>query len=264
MPSVLFHGSFLSVIVYDGSIRARTASAIIQAFAAGLWRGYMFPGGDGISRARNHAAAHFLTATTCQWHEFIDSDILFDNRGIHHLRMHGDRDIVIGVYPAKTEKIRMIYNSLPEGNPEPDANQLMEISYGGTGFMRIHRRVYERMIAAHPELAYKCDIDGDTKWDFFGMGVAMDPVRKERRYMTEDWQFCARARALGLRVWADLGIDLNHIGTAVFPLQSEISRLTLDQENRALRAQLSQKKSDVRDQPSASESPALEKLTSGI
>ena len=229
------HGSFLSVIVYDGKIHARTASAIIQGFAAGLWRGYMFPGGDGISRARNHAAAHFLTKTNAEYHEFIDSDILFDNSAIARLRMHGARDIVVGIYPAKTEKIRCIYNSLPEGNPDPDANGLMEIAYGGTGFMRIHRSVYERMMAAHPDLAYACDIDNDTKWDFFGMGVGNDPVTGTRRYLTEDWQFCARARTLGCRVWADTRIDLNHIGTVSFPLQSEIERLELVQENKRLR-----------------------------
>jgi len=38
------HGSFLSVIVYDGKICAKTASAIIQGYASGLWRGYMFRG----------------------------------------------------------------------------------------------------------------------------------------------------------------------------------------------------------------------------
>ncbi len=232
------HGSFLSVIVYDGKLHARTASAIIQGFAAGLWRGYMFPGGDGISRARNHAAAHFLTKTTCQYHEFIDSDILFTTPGVNHLRCHGDLDIVCGIYPAKTEQIRCIYNSLPEGNPEPDPKGLMEIAYGGTGFMRIHRRVYERMMAAHPELAYQCEIDNDQKWDFFGMGVGNDPVRGTRRYLTEDWQFCNRARALGMQVWADTRVDLNHVGTAVFPLQSEISRLELQKENAELRSKL--------------------------
>jgi hypothetical protein len=235
------HGSFLSVIVYDGKICAKTASAIIQGYASGLWRGYMFPGGDGISRARNHAAAHFLTKTTCEYHEFIDSDILFSTPGINHLRSHGSRDIVVGIYPAKTEQIRCIYNSLPDGNPEPDENGLMEIAYGGTGFMRIHRRIYERMIEKHPELAYACEIDNDTKWDFFGMGVGNDPVRGTRRYMTEDWQFCMRARALEFRVWADTRIDLNHIGTAVFPLQSEIDRLELAKENAELRAQLAAK-----------------------
>jgi|GEM_PF-7011872 len=73
------------------------------------------------------------------------------------------------------------------------------------------------------------------------MGVGNDPVLGTRRYMTEDWQFCMRSRALGFRVWADTRIDLNHIGTAVFPLQSEIDRLELAKENAELRAQLAAK-----------------------
>lgn len=211
------HGNFLSVIVYDGSLKAHTASGIIQGYAQGLWRGFIFPGGDGISRARNHATHAFLE-TSCEYHDLIDNDIVFTPEHVKALRRHGPVDIIIGIYAKKTDHISCVYNSLPEGNPPPDDKGLMEIAYGGTGFMRIHRRVYEAMIAGHPELAYKCDIDGQTKYDLWGMGVADCPVRKERRYLTEDWMFCNRARALGHRVWADTTIDLGHIGTAVYPL----------------------------------------------
>lgn len=230
-------GDYLSVIVYDGALKARTADAIIRTYLMGLWRAHYFPAADGISRARNHAVADFLK-TDCEYLHFIDNDILFDAAAIAAIRRHGGRDIVVGIYAKKTERVACVYNSLPEGNPPPDHLGLMEIAYGGTGFMRIHRRVFERMIAAHSELAYVCDFDGSTKWDVFGMGVADCPVRGHRRYLTEDWLFCARARALGLHVWADTTIELGHIGTAVYPLAPELARLALEKENSALKAQL--------------------------
>ncbi len=228
------HGNFLSVIVYDGALKSHTASGIIQGYAAGLWRGFIFPGGDGISRARNNSTAAFLE-TSCEYHDLIDHDIIFGPEQVKALRRHGPRDIVVGIYAKKTNHVACVYNSLPEGNPPPDERGLMEIAYGGTGFMRIHRRVYEAMIAAHPELRYTCDLDGTTKYDLWGMGVADCPVRKERRYLTEDWMFCHRARALGLRVWADTTIDLGHIGTAVYPLAPEIQRVELARENERLK-----------------------------
>lgn len=237
MTAEKIHGNFLSIIVYDGAMKVRTADAVMQGYAAKLWRGYMFPAADGISRARNHATAAFLK-TTCEYHDLIDNDILFTGEDVKALRRHGPRDIVTGIYAKKTEKVQCVYNSLPEGNPPPDENGLMEIAYGGTGFMRIHRRVYEKMIEAHPELSYNCDFDGDTKWDLWGMGVADCPVRGNRRYLTEDWMFCARAKALGFRVWADTTIDLGHIGTAVYPLGPEIARMELEKENTELKARL--------------------------
>ena len=62
------------------------------------------------------------------------------------------------------------------------------------------------------------------------MGVANCPTAGTRRYLTEDWMFCSRAMALGYKVWADTTVELGHIGTAVYPLPSEIKRIALEAE----------------------------------
>jgi glycosyltransferase involved in cell wall biosynthesis len=250
------HGDFLAVVVYNGEMKARTADAIIQGYAVhGLWRGYFFPAADGISRSRNHSVAAFLE-TSCEYLQFIDADILFTPADVLALRRHGSRDVVVGLYTKKTERISLVYNSLPEGNPEPDANGLLKIAYGGTGFMRIHRRVIETMIRENPQLAYTCDFDGKTKWDLFGMGVANCPTAGTRRYLTEDWMFCSRALALGYKVWADTTVELGHIGTAVYPLPSEIKRIALETEVARLRKENAELISSTEWHPSASHSIA--------
>jgi len=245
------HGDFLAVVVYDGKLHAKTADAIIQGYAVhGLWRGYYFPAADGVSRARNHSVAAFLE-TSCEYIQFIDSDILFAPDHVKALRRHGDLDVVIGLYAKKCEKVSLVYNSLPEGNPKPNDLGLLRIAYGGTGFMRIHRRVIETMIREEPMLAYTCDIDGGTKWDLFGMGVANCALTGGRRYLTEDWLFCARAIQLGYKIWADTTVELGHIGTAVYPLIPEIRRMELAAEVQRLRGENSELISNTNWHPSA-------------
>lgn len=252
-----FHGDFLACVVYDGSIKIKTASAIMQGYAVhNLWRGYYFPAADGISRARNNAVAEFL-GTTCEYLQWIDSDILFTPEHVLALRRHGQLDIVCGVYAKKSERVSLVYNSLGSGDPTPNKQGLMRIAYGGTGFMRIHRSVIETMIRENPLLAYECDLDGKTKWDLFGMGVANCTLTGKRRYLTEDWMFCNRALALGYQVWIDTTVELGHIGTAVYPLVPEIQRMQLAEEVAKLRKENSELLSQTEWSPNAAHVAAV-------
>ena len=42
-----------------------------------------------------------------------------------------------------------------------------------------------------------------------------------RRYLSEDWMFCQRWLDIGGKVYGDAGIVLKHIGSAVYPLQTQ-------------------------------------------
>ena len=46
-----------------------------------------------------------------------------------------------------------------------------------------------------------------------------------RRYLSEDWYFCQRWLDLGGDVLVDTRIILQHIGTAIFPLQTQRAEL---------------------------------------
>ncbi len=60
---------------------------------------------------------------------------------------------------------------------------------------------------------------GADEWDFFSVGV----VNKE--YLSEDWYFCDKARALGFRVMLDTRIQVRHEGSAIFPLDEVIEKV---------------------------------------
>jgi len=205
------------------------------------------------SRARNRAAAHFLRETKRDYILFIDSDIIFDKHHIDFL-MESDEPLLAGIYCKKSKGIEPCLNTLP-GQPETPCGGYVEIARAGTGFLRIHRSVLEKLKDRQPierpspeklaELRAKLSpeeyfyhlesvIDqlrnewqtsphytnhGADEWDFFSAGV----VSKE--YLSEDWFFCDRARALGFKVMLDTRIQLRHEGSAIFPLDEVVEKL---------------------------------------
>ena len=68
----------------------------------------------------------------------------------------------------------------------------MEVREAPTGFMCIKRQVFDRLIAAYPELQYVPDWpkgtypEGGVHYRFFD--VMVDP--ESRRYLSEDYGFC--------------------------------------------------------------------------
>lgn len=173
-----------------------------------------------VSRARNTLAARFLDSPY-QWMLFLDNDLLFDPQHIARLWLHGTKEgrkLVCGLYAMKKIAPRFVFNAI-EGET-PDKNGALKVREGGTGFMLIHRSVFETMREKMPEIEYTTDSNhagGVRKeWDFFAVGPYKYPNGLVR-YLSEDWMFCQRWRDLGGDVWADTHIQLKHMGNLVFP-----------------------------------------------
>lgn len=173
-----------------------------------------------VSRARNTLAARFLDSPY-QWMLFLDNDLLFEPQHIARLWLHAtkeDRKLVTGLYAMKKLAPRFVCNWID--GAEPDANGAVRVREGGTGFMSIHRSVFETMRDKLPEIAYTTDSNHAggtrTEWDFFAVGPYRYPSGLVR-YLSEDWMFCQRWRDLGGDVWADTKIQLRHMGNMVYP-----------------------------------------------
>ena len=180
-----------------------------------------------VSRARNTLVARFLDSDY-QWLIFLDVDLQFKVEHIARLWLHATkegRDIVCGMYAMKKLAPRFVANYI--AGEKPDANGAVRVTESGTGCMVIHRRVFEKMREAMPEIAYTTDMNHAsgprTEWDFFAVG----PYRYKSglvRYLSEDWMFCQRARDLGFEVWVDTQIQIRHMGTLVYPpMPDEVS-----------------------------------------
>ena len=187
-----------------------------------------------ITRARNKMVARFL-----QWTDFthlfwIDADIGFEPEAVFRL-LRADHDVVAGIYPLKREQWPV--GGVPAGTTRAgldiiaarhpvntgseaesavlkiDADGFMELGQAPTGFLCIRREVLERMMAACPEL--KLSMDGPpgnpldpTYFAFFD--TMIHPAR--RTFLSEDYAFCERWRAIGGKVHVDTRSDLVHPG----------------------------------------------------
>lgn len=181
-------------------------------------------GDSAVGRARNSLTREFLESD-CTHLLFIDCDLLFSTDHIKRIMSHDD-PIVGGLYCKKQEgPVQLVLNgSLTPTQERPD--HLLEVRYIGTGFLRIAREVFEKMIERYgEELRYQCDHDRNiTEYDFWQMGVYKYPDGT-RRWLSEDWYFCQRALDLGYKVYADLGVTLKHSGGALFPLSYQEKQL---------------------------------------
>lgn len=177
-------------------------------------------GDSAVGRARNTLTRKFLESDATEL-LFIDSDLVFSVDHVKRILSH-DVELVGGMYPKKQqEPVAWVINTLddqPSGRPD----RLCEVKYVGTGFMKISRCVFEKMIKAFgSEIAYISDHDHKTlEYDFWHMGVYEYPDG-HRRYLSEDWWFCQMWRDLGGKVWADQAVILRHSGQILYPLKHQ-------------------------------------------
>jgi hypothetical protein len=189
-----------------------------------------------ITRGRSAIVAKFLDAPAATHLLFVDADITFQPDAVARM-LAFDQDFVAGFYPAKVidwqqlaerfgktgealDEAGLVYvGSLCEGDALKFQNGFATSVYVGTGFQLIKRNVFERMIKAYPETKYSalhafprpaqpspnlyalfdCMIDKDT-------GV----------YLSEDYAFCRRWKAIGGEIWLDLNSQLTHTGAHSF------------------------------------------------
>lgn len=199
-----------------------------------------------VQRARNYIVDEFLRSDATHL-MFIDSDIGFNPRDVISLLAlnHSDPkkyDIVTGPYPKKTIAWEKVAAAAAQGkadnnpfdlakysgdfvfNPVKGVNSFqlsepLEIAEGGTGFMLIPRKTLEKYRDAYPELQYLPDHARTEQFDGSRMITAffdcvIDPDTK--RYLSEDYFFCRKAREANLRVWMCPWMQLTHVGSYMF------------------------------------------------
>jgi hypothetical protein len=193
----------------------------------------LLPGDSLITRSRNTLLARFLTRQEATHLMFIDADIAFEPELVGGM-LAFDEDVVGGMYPAKTlcwSPPAAIRDSEPPAaaalqyvgrlNDGPDSarrGRFASAIYCGTGFMLIKRRVIERMIEAYPSTAYQshhfhwAGLESQRSYALFD--CIIDPDSKE--YLSEDFGFCHRWRAIGGKIWLDIEGVLAHTGAYQF------------------------------------------------
>ena len=178
-----------------------------------------------VCRARNTLTAAFLKSD-CSHLLFIDGDLIFSRDQIGRLLSH-NKPVIGGFYPKKKEgALEWVCNG-KAGNMVPDKDGLIELRYIGTGFIMIHRGVFDKMIAAYGhQIAYHPDnAPAEVEYDLWPIGPYTDKKTGHTRYLSEDWYFCQRWLDLGGQVYGDAHVILKHIGQATYPLKSQMAEL---------------------------------------
>lgn len=171
---------------------------------------HYYNGDSLVTRARNATAAAFLDMPDVDYLMFVDSDIHFHRWQIKRLREH-NKGIVGGVYLKKKLPYQPVCNN--KLGSEGDLTIMREI---GTGFMMIRRDVLETMIEAFPERKYKPyphERESENYYNLFDVGVDDE----NGYYLSEDYYFCKLARELGINVYLDQEILVEHQGRMMYP-----------------------------------------------
>ena len=208
-----------------------------------------------ITRARNYLVDEFLRAEQYTHLMFVDSDISWDPNDLISLAALCDEDkhpVIGGPYPKKTIAWEKVRNAVDAGlgdnnpldlekytgdfvfNPSGGNSRIsliepVDVLETGTGFMMIHRSVFEKFKETYPKYSYKPDhnrtehfkgdryihayfdtiIDNDV-WMGEGASNGSD------RYLSEDYMFCQLVRKMGLSVWLCPWMVIQHVGHFVF------------------------------------------------
>jgi len=82
---------------------------------------------------------------------------------------------------------------------------------GPTGFMRIKRSVFSKLMADNPTLNYRRD-DGGIPWRLFHFDIAYDEQRMYNIEKSEDLSFCELCSKSGIQCMVDVIQPLTHCG----------------------------------------------------
>lgn len=214
------HAEFMmSMMKLQHSLQSRRYSAIFHPITAESL----------ISRGRNSAAAFFLQSD-CDYMLFVDTDMAFEPNDFNEVAKV-KKPLAIGAYCKKylrKDKIEDYIKRKQSLDKDWESyatdfsteipagiklDKVIKVNYGATGFMLIHRSVFETIIKARPDLKYKNDIDfymggRDNFYDFFS--VRVNP--KTKKYESEDYGFCQLWKECGGEIYCATDTNLVHIG----------------------------------------------------
>ena len=212
----------ISTITFD-SVKSRTIECIEHArwllFRENIAFYWNVLYGDGKARSRSIAASRFLTVSEADYLVFIDSDILFTPENLRRIfeDLRAGYDLVGGLFAVRggTQPSSYAYNAVYHLD-----GKINEFEYLSSGFMGISRKLLEKMVK---EIPLPFLHPNDLKfWPFFE--EKQYPEREsEGIFLSEDYEFCEKARSVGVKTYVDSSIQLGHIGEYVYTLQDVLT-----------------------------------------
>jgi hypothetical protein len=233
---------FVATPMYGGQCTGHHAVGLAQivtmSFQKNIRVFYSFMMNESlITRARDSLAHDFIKSDYTHL-LFLDADIGFNAFDIPAM-IEADKDIICGLYPKKEINWLKVKKAIDRGVVGKDLerytgefvvrlvdakhttglmNEPLEIECGGTGFMLIHRRVFEGLLDKVPtytsDMYIATDMIREKKiiHQFFDTSICP----KTNNLLSEDYHFCALAREHGFKIFAAPWAKLSHTGAYTF------------------------------------------------
>ena len=148
-----------------------------------------------VTRARNNLMAKMMTNKEATHFMFIDADIRFEPESIFGM-IAADKDVIGGLYPKKSLPIDYVINLKNGGRIE---GPLFMVDTQGTGFLLFKKHVYKKLTEAHPECKYVDDVGLGKEYEPMMYSIFDCNIDARGHYLSEDWLFCRRWQAAGVR-----------------------------------------------------------------
>ncbi len=209
-----------------GNVKSAYMESVLGAFGSGGYNVFIKRASDSHpNRGMNKITADFLESD-CDEMLVIDGDIVFGRKQLDFLFEH-DLPLIYGAYPKRQKDLALCLCTLDGFEPDPTA-KLIEVRRAGRGFMRVHRSVFESMKVSKESISYGgifarfYENHGRPEWNFWHSDIVRGTLSQlengSPEWLSEDWMFCERARALGYKIMVDQRIQLGHVGDITFPL----------------------------------------------
>lgn len=169
-----------------------------------------------IGRSRSRVATEFMFGDYGDALLFVDTDIVFTPDDVKQLlEATVDHGIVAGGYIMKDGK-----NFANRGwEPMKPDGAIHDVEYVSTGFLAIRRDALE-------QIQEKLDLPllhigwADKEcYPFFESG--RDRTNRHDFYLSEDWDFCDKAREAGLRVYWHTGVLVGHLKRVILTYETQ-------------------------------------------
>jgi hypothetical protein len=175
-----------------------------------------------ITKGRQDHFGMFLKSD-CDYLLSVDADEVLGPPGIldHMIENCPPDSIIGGVYAMKALKpdgtAPLNGGALDNKEIKQLDGSIIPMSHIPTGFMLTPRPVAEKMAAAYANLAYEDHIIGKT-YAVYNCILKKDP-NGIVRYYPEDFSYCERAKAIGIKIFADSACMIGHIGSFMYHLE---------------------------------------------
>ena len=165
-----------------------------------------------IGYGRNILAALFLQSGF-DYQLFIDADVAFEPDVVGRMII-AEKDFICCPYRKKTQdnSVKYSVNFEDYQNINIDNKGICEIKRGPAGLTMIHRKVYEQLMAKHPELHIKnySAISEDAAKYLYNF---WETEFKDGIWIGEDVKFCDLVKEAGFKFHAVVDGETTHYGT---------------------------------------------------